>query len=115
MCQVVETSCFIANVISEQPDRDSFSLSELGKARRRVEKDLQDRDVVVEWTRSAFLSTMFYYRDFFSKRDETMTVTPKAQKVLTESFVAQEFNVGLDSMIQDRMRASIRAALGAGG
>lgn len=108
MCQVVDTACFIANVVSEQPARKSFSLSELGKARNAVEDALRDSDLVVEWTRSAFLSTMFYYRDFFSKRDETITITARAREVLTEAFVATEFNFDLDPTVQKKMRDSIR-------
>lgn len=115
MCQVIDTACFIANVVSEQPDRDSFTLSELGRARKAVEEALRDSDMVIEWTRSAFLSTMFYYRDFFSKRDETITISQSARQVLTEAFVTEEFNLDLGEAVQRQMRQSIRAAIGTGG
>jgi hypothetical protein len=111
MCRHVDTVCFIANVVSTHRGRVSFTLPELGRARVQVELALKDQDVVIDWTRNAFLSTMYYYGDFFSKRDDTVTVTDKARGLLTEEFVAQEFNFDLPSGVPEKMRASIREAI----
>lgn len=107
MCQYVDTVSFMANVVSAFPLRESFSLPELGRARQHVEDALRQEDIVIEWTRSAFLSTMFYYRDFFSKRDDMVSVSQKARDVLTEQFVDEEFNFRLDCAVPKKIRASI--------
>lgn len=113
MCYCVDVVCFMANVVSECPGRESFTISELGRIRQRVEKAIEPENAMVEWTRGAFLSAMYYYADLFSKEDKIVSITPKARQILDEHFVNAEFNFSMSDRVKEKMQEAIREACNA--
>jgi hypothetical protein len=101
----------MANLVCERPDAASFHIPELGRIRLKVEAALQGENAIIEWTRGSLLAAMYDYCDFFAKQDETISISPKARRLLTEDFVNAEFNTSLSPDVTRKMRGAIRDAL----
>ena len=107
MCKCVDSACFIANTFAVTKSR-SLALIGMRSMVEEVENALQDKNVVIDWTRDSVLSAFEYHSLMFEKHRDKIYRTNDSAKYFQSKFMKQAFNCGLDEELVGTMQKAIR-------